>query len=145
MTTGATIRVVRDDGRLGYDIKGGNLGIMIGKRGQTLEAIHYLAEKIVNKNRQKRVRIEIDVGGYLHNRRQNLRQLAAQVAEKARLTGKPATVGQMNAHDRRIIHMALRDDGHVRTQSVGAGFMRKLVIYPKQRKDASDIDFDDNS
>jgi spoIIIJ-associated protein len=132
MTTGAAIRVAGNDGHLKYDIQGGNLGIMIGKRGQTLEAIHYLVEKIINKKCDQRVRIDIDVGGYLENRRQNLKQLALRMAKKARQSGKPVTVGQMNAQDRRIIHLAVRDDSSVRTQSIGEGYLRKLIIFPKR-------------
>jgi spoIIIJ-associated protein len=134
MTTDTSITVARDDGRLNFSIEGGNPGIMIGKRGQTLEAIHYLVEKIVNKHSEKRIRVNIDVGGYLENRRENLRQLAGRMAKKARQTGKPATIGQMNAHDRRIVHLALKDDARVRTQSIGEGHIRKLVIFPKERR-----------
>ena len=133
MTAGASVRVSQEDRRLRYNIEGGDLGIMIGKRGQTLAAIHYLVEKIINKNFRQRIRIDIDVGGYMLNRRQNLRQLALRMAQKARQSGKPATVGQMNAHDRRIIHMILKDDASVRTQSVGEGHIRKLMIFPNRR------------
>lgn len=133
ITTGVAISVAAGDGVVRYTLEGGNLGLIIGKKGQTLEAIHYLVEKIVNKGLEQRVRIYIDVGGYLLNRKQNLSQLAARMAKKARMTGKPTTVGQMSAYDRRIVHMALRDDPSVRTQSVGEGAIRKLVIFPKRR------------
>lgn len=119
------------DGRLVLNLVGGNSGALIGKRGQTLEAIQYLVEKIVNKGREDRVRILVDVEGYIENRRANLKQLASRMAEKAKKKGRPTTIGQMNAHDRRIIHLALKDDVGVRTQSVGEGHFRKLVIYPK--------------
>lgn len=119
------------NGRLVLNMVGGNSGALIGKRGQTLEAIQYLVEKIINKGRDDRVRIMVDVEGYLESRRANLKQLADRMAEKARKKGRPTTVGQMNAHDRRIIHLALKDDDSVRTQSVGDGHYRKLVIYPK--------------
>lgn len=133
MTTGTTVRVSQEEERLRYNIEGGELGIMIGKGGQTLAAIHYLVEKIINKNFRQRIRIDIDVGGYLSHRRKNLRQLALRMAQKARQSGKPATVGQMNAHDRRVIHLMLKDDATVRTQSVGQGQIRKLMIFPNRR------------
>lgn len=132
ITTDANISIEESSGRILFNVKGGNSAILIGKRGQTLEAIQYLVEKIVNKNREKRVRIQIDVEGYIEKRRVSLQRLALRLAEKVKRTGKPASVGQMNAHDRRIVHIALKEDRKVRTQSMGDGFVRKLVIFPKK-------------
>lgn len=132
ITTDATITVSEKSDRIMFDINGGNAAVLIGRRGQTLEAIQYLVEKIINKRRGKRVRIQVDVEGYAKNRRASLKKLAGRTAEKVKRTGKPATIGQMNAHDRRIVHMALKDDNAVRTQSVGEGYIRKLVIFPKK-------------
>ena len=134
ITTGADISVEAGEDRVLFNIEGGNAGVLIGKRGQTLEAIQYLVEKIVNRQSDKRIRIQIDVEGYLNNRRENLQSLARKLSEKAKSTGKPATIGQMNAHDRRIIHLTLKNDQGVRTQSIGDGFYRKLVIFPKKRR-----------
>ena len=134
ITTGADISVEAGEDRILFNIEGGNAGVLIGKRGQTLEAIQYLVEKIVNRQSDKRIRIQIDVEGYLNNRRENLQSLARKLSEKAKSTGKPATIGQMNAHDRRIIHLTLKNDQGVRTQSIGDGFYRKLVIFPKKRR-----------
>lgn len=134
ITTGAEINVEAGEDRILFNIEGGNAGVLIGKRGQTLEAIQYLVEKIINRQSEKRIRIQIDVEGYLDNRRENLKSLARKLAEKAKSTGKPATIGQMNAHDRRIIHLTLKNDQGVRTQSIGDGFYRKLVIFPKKRR-----------
>jgi len=132
ITSGASISVKENNGRIQFQVEGGNAALLIGKRGQTLEAIQYLVEKIVNKRNQKRVRIQVDVEGYLQNRKANLQELALRMAEKTKKTGKPCTIGQMNAHDRRIVHLALKDDKKVRTQSVGDGFLRKLVIFPRK-------------
>jgi spoIIIJ-associated protein len=132
ITTDATIAVTEKSDRIMFDINGGNAAVLIGRRGQTLEAIQYLVEKIINKRRGKRVRIQVDVEGYAKNRRAGLKKLAGRTAEKVKRTGKPATIGQMNAHDRRIVHMALKDDNAVRTQSIGEGYIRKLVIFPKK-------------
>lgn len=134
ITTGADIRVETGHDRILYNIEGGEAGVLIGKRGQTLEAIQYIVEKIVNRQSENRIRIQIDVEGYLNNRRENLQSLAQKLSEKAKSTGKPATIAQMNAHDRRIIHLTLKNDQGVRTQSIGDGFYRKLVIFPKKRR-----------
>ena len=107
---------------------------MIGKHGQTLEAIQSIVEKIINKRNQHRIRVEVDVEGYLENRRNNLERQAARLAEKCKRIGKPVAVGQMNAHDRRIVHLALKDDKAVRTQSIGEGYLRKLMIFPQKNQ-----------
>jgi len=134
ITPGTSVRT-RDEGRrINYQIKGGKAGVLIGKRGQTLEAIQYLVEKVVNRNSRERVRVSIDVGGYLAKKRQNLENLAARTAQKAKKNGKPATIGQLNAHDRRIVHLALKDDIEVLTKSVGHGYLRKLIVMPKERR-----------
>ncbi|QTA78132.1 R3H domain-containing protein [Desulfonema limicola] len=133
ITTDASITITKGEDRLLFNITGGNSGVLIGKRGQTLEAIQYLVEKIINKKSTERIRIQIDVEDYLDNRKANLESLAGRLAEKTRSTGKPSTIGQMNAHDRRIIHLSLKDDPGVRTQSIGDGFYRKLVIFPKRK------------
>ena len=134
ITTGATISVEEQKERIRFDVRGGNPGVLIGKRGQTLEAIQYIVEKIVNKHHTERIRIQVDVEGYLDARKANLESLARRFAEKTRHTGKPSTIGPMNAHDRRIIHLTLKDDNRVRTQSIGEGFYRKLVIFPRRKR-----------
>ncbi len=133
ITTGAVIDVSDGEDRVMFNVQGGDTGVLIGKRGQTLEAIQYLIEKIINKHSEERIRIQVDVEGYLENRRNNLRSLARRLADKTKHTGKPSTLGQMNAHDRRIVHLTLKDDTDVRTQSMGDGFYRKLVIFPKRK------------
>ncbi|MFC1829947.1 RNA-binding cell elongation regulator Jag/EloR [Thermodesulfobacteriota bacterium] len=132
ITTDAKITVDENRDRIMFSVEGGNPAVLIGKRGQTLEAIQYLVEKIVNKQSRERIRIQVDVEGYLANRKANLRRLAGRLAEKSKRTGKPTTIGQINSHDRRIVHLALKDDSGVRTQSMGDGFLRKLVIFPKK-------------
>jgi spoIIIJ-associated protein len=117
-----------------FKVEGGNSGLVIGKRGQTLEAIQYLIEKMVNKQNGQRVRVQVDVEGYLENRKDNLKKMASRMAEKVKKINKPVTIGQMNAYDRRIVHLHLKDTQGVRTQSMGEGYYRKLVIFPKKRK-----------
>lgn len=117
-----------------FDINGGDSALLIGKRGQTLEAIQFIVEKIINKKNAERVKVVIDVEGYLESRKENLEKLANRLAEKAKKIGKPMTIGQMNSHDRRIVHLLLKHDNSVRTQSIGEGHYRKLMIFPKKRK-----------
>lgn len=132
ITTGASVSIETDPEHTLFNISGGNSAILIGKRGQTLDAMQYLVEKIVNRQNDDRVRVQVDIQDYLKNRKNNLEQLAGRLAEKVKHTGKAASAGQMNAHDRRIVHMALKDDTAVRTQSIGEGLYRKLMIFPKK-------------
>ena len=132
ITTGGTISVEKNTDRILFNIQNENAAILIGKRGQTLEAIQYLVEKAVNRQNKTRLRVQVDIAGYLENRKNYLKQLAERMAQKARSTGKPTSVGQLNAHDRRIVHLLLKNDTRVRTQSIGDGFYRKLVIFPKK-------------
>lgn len=134
ITTDAVISATHEDGKLVYQVSGGNAAVLIGKRGQTLEAMQYLVEKIINKQNEQRLRVEVDVEGYLQAQRDRLEKLALRLGEKVKKTGKPVTAGQFNAHDRRIIHIALKEDREVRTHSVGEGYYRKLKIYPKRKR-----------
>ncbi|HJO63516.1 MAG TPA: RNA-binding cell elongation regulator Jag/EloR [Desulfobacterales bacterium] len=132
ITTDAEISVKESSDRILLNVKGGNTAALIGKHGQTLEAIQYLVAKIVNRHMEERTRIHIDIEGYLAARQVSLERLAVRLAEKVKLTGKSATVGQMNAYDRRIVHLALKSDEGVRTLSKGGGFIKKLLIFPKK-------------
>ncbi|WP_054033919.1 RNA-binding cell elongation regulator Jag/EloR [Desulfatitalea tepidiphila] len=134
ISEGATITAEHKNHRIIFKIEGGNSGLLIGKRGQTLEAIQYLIEKIVNKNNDNRLRVLVDVEGYLDTRQSNLKRMATKMAEKAQKINKPVTIGQMNAYDRRIVHLHLKDNQAVRTQSVGDGNYRKLIIFPKRKR-----------
>jgi spoIIIJ-associated protein len=134
ITNDTTIESESGSQRILYKVGGGNSGLLIGKRGQTLEAIQYLVEKIVNKQTQQRVRVLVDVEGYLKTRKTNLQKLATKMAEKAKRTQKPVTIGQMNAYDRRTVHLHLKSNNGVRTQSVGEGYYRKLIVFPKKRR-----------
>jgi spoIIIJ-associated protein len=132
ITENSKIEVETTGQRIMFKVEGGNSGMLIGKRGQTLEAIQYLVEKIVNKQNEQRVRILVDVEGYLKTRKINLQKLAAKMADKAQKTKKPVTIGQMNAYDRRTVHLHLKNNSAVRTQSIGEGYYRKLIIFPKK-------------
>jgi len=132
ITDNATVVAQSDEDRLLLKVEGGNSGVLIGRRGQTLEAMQFLTDKIINRYSESRVRLKVDIEGYMETRKANLRTLAYKMADKAKKTGKPATINQMTAQDRRIVHIALKDDTRVRTQSMGDGYYRRLVIFPKK-------------
>ncbi|WDP91136.1 MAG: Jag N-terminal domain-containing protein [Desulfobacter sp.] len=133
ITDDAKVEAVTEEDRLTLQITGGNAGILIGRKGQTLDAMQFLTDKIINRKSEARVRVKVDIEGYMETRKENLEQLAFKMAEKAKKTGRPATINQMSAQDRRIVHLALKEDSQVRTQSMGDGYYRRLVIFPKKR------------
>ena len=133
ITEDATVSSSTKSDRLTLSIEGGNTGILIGRKGQTLDAMQFLTDKIINRKSEARVRVRVDIEGYMETRQENLRQLAYKMAEKAKKTGRPATINQMSAQDRRIVHLALKNDNKVRTQSMGDGYYRRLVIFPKKK------------
>jgi len=134
ITTDAEISAEENSGGLFFNINGGNAGTLIGKKGQTLDAIQSLLEKIVNKHNphHDKIRVQVDVEGYLETRKANLEKLAERLADKSKRIHKPISLGQMTAYDRRIVHLALKDDPDIRTKSRGDGHMRKLVIFPQK-------------
>ncbi len=133
ITEDAHVEAITHEDRLTLQINGGNTGILIGRKGQTLDAMQFLADKIINRQSEGRVRVKVDIEGYMETRKANLKHLALKMAEKAKKTGRPATINQMSAQDRRIVHLALKEDAQVRTQSMGDGYYRRLVIFPKKR------------
>ncbi|MCW8801597.1 MAG: Jag N-terminal domain-containing protein [Desulfobacter sp.] len=133
ITDDAHVEAIAQENKLTLQIKGGNTGILIGRKGQTLDAMQFLTDKIINRQSESRVRVKVDIEGYMETRKANLKHLALKMAEKAKKTGRPATINQMSAQDRRIVHLALKDDAQVRTQSMGDGYYRRLVIFPKKR------------
>lgn len=112
------------------DIHGPNLGSMIGRRGETLEAIQYLTRLIVNHRLQRRTTIMVDVESYKTRRVATLKKLAERMAAQARQMGRTVSLEPMPASERRIIHLALQEDHTVRTESVGEGERRKVTIIP---------------
>ncbi len=133
IATDTSIIVQSEPGQIVFNISCDNPAPLIGNHGQTLEAIQYLIEKIVNRQNDDHIGVQVDVADYLKERKENLRQQAERLAEKAKRTGKPASAGQLNSHDRRVIHLALKDDTEIRTQSIGEGPYRKLMIFPKKK------------
>ncbi|MBF0474348.1 MAG: Jag N-terminal domain-containing protein [Deltaproteobacteria bacterium] len=113
-------------------IHGSKIGILIGRKGQTLDALQYIVNKIINKTFSEKVKVTIDTEEYRKRRDRTLSDLALKMSEKAKRIGKPVTISPMNAHDRRIIHLTLQNIQGVRTKSKGEGLMKKIVIIPQK-------------
>ena len=115
-----------------FNVVGGNAALLIGKRGKTLEAIQLIVGKVINNKNEKRSRTLVDIEGYMEKRNSYLKSLAKRLADKCKRFGKPVSIGEMNAHDRRIIHITLKRDKEVSTSSKGEGVLRKIMIFPKK-------------
>ncbi len=113
-----------------FDIKGDDLGILIGRRGQTLSCLQYIVRLIVGHQTEAWVPIIIDVEGYKQRRYEALQALAWRIAEQVKTGREPFTLEPMSAYERRIIHLALAEHPDVTTQSVGEGEARQVVITP---------------
>ena len=129
----STISIDTKDRQLRFHIEGGQSSILIGKRGQTLEAMQLILDKAVRRLNGHAIRLQVDVEGYLAKKKAGLVRTAQQLAQKVKTKGSTATAGYLNAQDRRTVHLALKSDPNVRTQSVGEGPFRKLMIYPKRK------------
>lgn len=116
---------------LKVDIRGDDLSVLIGRRGETLSALQYITRLIVGKELRHPVAVIIDIEGYRARRERQLRQLARRVASQAVETSRVMTLEPMPANERRIIHIELRDNPEVETESVGEGNRRKVTIIPK--------------
>ncbi|PKM47383.1 MAG: protein jag [Firmicutes bacterium HGW-Firmicutes-8] len=125
------ITISEIDGRTLINLNGPDLGILIGRRGDTLDAIQYYINLAANKNAEKRVRFIIDVEGYRRRREETLSNLAHRLADKAKRKGKDVVLEPMNPHERRVIHTALQNNKDVFTYSEGEEPYRKIIIAPK--------------
>ncbi len=117
-----------DDEQLSFNLTGPNLGILIGRRGQTLDALQYLTTVVVNNKNNDYVRIHLDAEGYRQRRRKTLKGLARRLARKAREKGRKVSLEPMPPHERRIIHLTLREEQDIKTYSEGQDPYRKVVI-----------------
>ena len=132
ITEDANIQIDERSNKTIFNVVGGNSALLIGKRGKTLEAIQIIVEKVINKKNEKRSRTLVDIEGYMEKRNSYLKNLAKRLADKCKRFGKPVSIGEMNSHDRRIIHITLKNDKEVSTKSKGDGVLRKIVIFPKK-------------
>jgi spoIIIJ-associated protein len=114
------------------DIEGPDLGSLIGRRGEILESIQHITRTIVSRTLQRRSTVVIDVESYKQRRETTLRKLALRMAAQAKQLGRTVTLEPMPPNERRVIHLSLRDDQTVRTESVGEGDRRKVTIIPSR-------------
>jgi spoIIIJ-associated protein len=124
------------EGYLYLSLSGENMGLLIGRRGETLDALQYLVNLVVNKRLfplGERVRIILDIEGYRAKREKTLVNLAQKISMRVRRTGNKVVLEPMNPHERRIIHTALQGDDEVQTYSEGVEPYRKVVVAPKNR------------
>lgn len=120
------------EGYTKINLSGPDLGILIGRRGDTLDALQYYINLAANRKTEKRTRFVIDIEGYRQRREDTLHKLAFRLADKAKRKGKDIVLEPMNPHERRIIHTALQDHRDVFTYSEGEEPYRKIVIAPKK-------------
>lgn len=120
------------DGALSVNMSGEHMGILIGKRGQTLDALQYLANRVANKHQDGYVRVKLDTENYRARREETLRHLAKNIAHKVKRTRRPVALEPMNPYERRIIHSALQSDPYVTTHSEGEEPYRKVVVTLKR-------------
>lgn len=124
--------VNKNDGTVTFKLHGADMGILIGKHGQTLDSLQYLTNLVANKNSAERVRVIIDVEDYRDRRIETLNRLAYRLADKVKRSGERVALEPMNPHERKIIHMALQNDRRVTTLSEGDEPYRHVVIELKK-------------
>lgn len=126
------VSVIDADGALSIEMKGDNMGILIGKRGQTLDSLQYLANRVANKHQEGYVRVKLDTENYRARREETLKNLAKNIAYKVKRSKRPVSLEPMNPYERRIIHAALQSDQYVTTHSEGDEPYRKVVVTLKR-------------
>lgn len=122
------------NGAVCLDIKGDGSGLLIGKKGQTLNALQFVVSKIVNRDNppDQRIEVVVDTENYRLRAHEKLRDMALKMSTKAKRTLKPASFNPMPAHERRIVHLILAEDREVYTKSYGDGPMRRIIVYPRR-------------
>ena len=124
---------IDEDGALNIEMAGEHMGILIGKRGQTLDSLQYLANRVANKYQEGYVRVKLDTENYRQRRKETLENLSKNIAYKVKRTKKPVYLEPMNPYERRIIHSALQADRYVNTHSEGEEPYRRVVVTPVRK------------
>jgi len=122
------------EGNVFIEIRGDQEGILIGRHGRTLDSLQMLINRMVNKRLEKPVKVVLDIDDYRKRRADSLTKMAVRLGEKAKRTGHAVTFGPFNAHDRRSIHIALKEDLSLRTESLGEGETKKIIIIPERKE-----------
>ena len=132
LTVTIQIEKEEDSNVVNVDLKGDDMGVLIGKRGQTLDALQYLTNLAVNKNSEEYVKVKIDTEDYRKRRRETLENLAKNIAYKVKRTKRPVSLEPMNPFERRVIHSTLQNDKFVTTHSEGEEPYRHVVVTLKK-------------
>ena len=122
------IEYKEEEGEMDIDLKGEDMGLLIGKRGQTLDSIQYLTSLVANKDLEDYVKIKMDTENYRQRRKETIENLAKNIAGKVKKTRKPMHLEPMNPYERRIIHAVLQNDKYIETYSEGEEPFRKVVV-----------------
>jgi len=142
MEVPAAINVRHADGAVLFELTGDSSGVLIGRRGQMLDALEYLLNRVAGRDEGSAPRIIVDSENYRARRRDALQELARRMGEQAKKKQKPVTLNPMSPRDRRIVHLILQEDSSLVTKSSGKGYFRKLIIIPagmvKRRRDAAE-------
>ena len=117
---------------MNIDLRGEEMGVLIGKRGQTLDSLQYLTSLVVNKGAENYIKVKIDTENYRQRRKETLENLAKNIAYKVKRTKRPVSLEPMNPYERRIIHSALQNDKYVTTHSEGEEPFRRVVVALKR-------------
>ncbi len=120
------------ENEMNIDLSGEEMGVLIGKRGQTLDSLQYLVSLVVNKNVDDYIRVKVDTENYRERRKETLENLAKNISYKVKRTRRPVSLEPMNPYERRIIHSALQNDKYVTTHSEGEEPFRKVVVTLKK-------------
>ena len=138
MQVTTTIDYNEEEKNMSINLEGEEMGILIGKRGQTLDSLQYLISLVVNKESDSYIKVKLDTENYRERRKATLENLARNLAYKVKRTRRPVTLEPMNPYERRVIHSALQGDRYVETHSEGDEPYRKVVITLKRRENNRD-------
>jgi len=128
----ASVKAEVSHGKIMMNIEGDASGILIGRKGKTLDALEYLVNRIMNSTSEKKIKVIVDSENYRQRHIDSLTQLALKIGEKVKIQKKSLSTVPLNPHDRRIIHLALKNDEKLDTRSRGEGLMKKVVIILKK-------------
>ena len=132
MTVSVQTKYDPSENTLDIDLSGDEMGVLIGKRGQTLDSLQYLVSLVVNKDSSNYIRVKVDTENYRSRRKETLENLAKNIAYKVKRTKRPVSLEPMNPYERRIIHSALQNDKYVTTHSEGDEPFRRVVVTLKR-------------
>lgn len=138
MKVNVEITFDNEEDSVNVELSGDNMGVLIGKRGQTLDSIQYLTSLVVNKNVDKYVRVKLDTEDYRNRRKETLESLAKNIAYKVKRSRRSVSLEPMNPYERRIIHSALQNDKFVSTKSEGEEPFRHVVVFLDREKSGND-------